>query len=75
MDDVKRMNEAPEPKKNSGKETSKKGISRRNFLIGTGVGAAGLLAGGGSGADDHPRAAARARFFETAVPQRRQGNL
>lgn len=46
MNDIKRQDKASEPKKKSGEKTSK-GISRRNFLIGTGVGAAGLLAGGG----------------------------
>ncbi|MBK7895537.1 MAG: MBL fold metallo-hydrolase [Anaerolineaceae bacterium] len=43
MDNGKRNNEAPD----SGEQTTKKGISRRKFLIGGGVGAAGLLVGGG----------------------------
>lgn len=43
MDNEKRNNEAPD----SGEQTTKKGISRRKFLIGGGVGAAGLLVGGG----------------------------
>ncbi len=47
MTEVKREVEAPEPKKDSGEENSAKGISRRNFLIGTAAGAAGLLVGGG----------------------------
>lgn len=47
MTEVKREVEAPEPKKDSGEENSAKGVSRRNFLIGTAAGAAGLLIGGG----------------------------
>ncbi len=47
MANVKPKNEAPEPKKDSGEETTKQGISRKNFLIAGGVGAAGLLVGGG----------------------------
>jgi ribonuclease Z len=47
MTDAKRKVEAPGPKQDSGVENSAKGISRRNFLIGTAAGAAGLLVGGG----------------------------
>ena len=47
MTDEKRKDEAPEPKKDSGAQDPAKGISRRNILIGTGVGAAGLVVGGG----------------------------
>jgi ribonuclease Z len=47
MTNENRTNLTPEPKKNSGEETPTKGISRRNFLIGAGVGAAGLAVGGG----------------------------
>ena len=43
MDNEKRNNEAPD----SGEQTTKKEISRRKFLIGGDVGAAGLLVGGG----------------------------
>lgn len=47
MADVNRNDAAPEPKKHSGEETHAKGISRRNLLIGTGVGVSSLLVGGG----------------------------
>ncbi len=47
MTDEKRKNEAPESKTGSGEETAAKGLSRRDFLIGAGVGAAGLIVGGG----------------------------
>lgn len=73
MDDVKRKDEAPEPKKNSGKETSKKGISRRNFLIGSGVGAAGLLIGGGLWYRNNLPDSAIERVFNRAVNSDRNG--
>ncbi|MBN2044424.1 MAG: MBL fold metallo-hydrolase [Anaerolineales bacterium] len=47
MSNLDRKNENPEVKKNSGEETHPKGISRRDFLIGSGVGVASLLVGGG----------------------------
>ncbi|NCC37245.1 MAG: MBL fold metallo-hydrolase, partial [Chloroflexia bacterium] len=44
MSEMERNDQAQTP----GKDTRAKGMSRRNFLIGAGVGAAGLLAGAGA---------------------------
>ncbi len=46
MTDEKRKDEAPESKENPSEETRSKGLSRRDFLIGTGLGASGLLVAG-----------------------------
>ncbi len=46
MADVKRQDEAPESKETSGQETRAKGLSRRDFLVGAGLGASGLLVAG-----------------------------
>ncbi|WP_129676082.1 MBL fold metallo-hydrolase [Candidatus Chloroploca sp. Khr17] len=48
MADVKRKDEAPDPQEDSGKETRTKGVSRRGFLIGAGMGVSGLLVAGGT---------------------------
>jgi ribonuclease Z len=47
MANENRTDQTPVPKKKSEKENPNKGLSRRNFLIGAGVGAAGLAIGGG----------------------------
>ncbi len=48
MADEKQKGEAPEPKENPGEETRAKGLSRRDFLVGAGLGASGLLVAGGA---------------------------
>ncbi len=48
MTDEKCKDEAPESKENPGEETRAKGLSRRDFLIGAGLGASGLLVAGGT---------------------------
>jgi ribonuclease Z len=65
--DVNRNDAAPEPEKNTGKETKAKGISRRNLLIGTGVGVAGLLAGGGLWYRNNPSDSAIEGLIKSSV--------
>lgn len=48
MNDTKQTGEAPESEENSGKQTRAKGITRRDFLVGAGIGASGLLVAGGT---------------------------
>lgn len=48
MADTKREDDSIQPEENSGKTTRAKGISRRDFLIGAGLGASGLLVAGGT---------------------------
>jgi ribonuclease Z len=48
MNDRKRKDEAPESKENTGEGTHAKGLSRRDFLIGAGLGVSGLLVAGGA---------------------------
>ncbi|MEM9953996.1 MAG: MBL fold metallo-hydrolase [Chloroflexota bacterium] len=47
MSDLKRKDEAQKPDENAGNENRAKGVSRRNFLLGAGVGVSGLIAAGG----------------------------
>lgn len=48
MTDEKRKDEASEPEEHSGEETHAKGISRRDLLIGAGLGVSGLAVAGGT---------------------------
>ncbi|NDJ61611.1 MAG: MBL fold metallo-hydrolase [Chloroflexi bacterium] len=48
MTDEKREHKAPEHDENSGEETRAKGISRRDLLIGAGMGISGLAVAGGA---------------------------
>lgn len=48
MTDTKRNDEAPEHNENSGQAARAKGLSRRDFLIGAGMGASGLIVAGGT---------------------------
>ncbi len=48
MADVKQENAAREPEEKSGAATRAKGLSRRDLLIGAGLGASGLLVAGGT---------------------------
>ncbi|MDA0244951.1 MAG: MBL fold metallo-hydrolase [Chloroflexi bacterium] len=73
MDNIKRKDEAPEPNKDSGEETPAKGMSRRNFLIGAGVGATGLLVGGGLWYRNNLPDSAIEGIFNRAVNSDRNG--
>jgi ribonuclease Z len=48
MTEMKYENDTPQPEENSGKETGAKGFSRRDFLVGAGLGASGLVVAGGT---------------------------
>jgi ribonuclease Z len=47
MNDAEKKDQGPTSEEGSSEETPKKGISRRNLLLGAGLGAAGLAVGGG----------------------------
>jgi len=48
MADMKRKDEAPNPPENSAEQPRAKGVSRRDFLIGAGLGASALAVAGGT---------------------------
>lgn len=73
MTDAKRSDEVTESDKDASKESSAKGVSRRNLLIGTGVGAAGLLIGGGLWYRNNLPDSAIEGIFNRAVTTDRNG--
>jgi ribonuclease Z len=67
MADEKRQDETPGPKENSSEETRAKGISRRDLLIGAGMGASGLLVAGGAHFTNNLPDSAVERFVTRAI--------
>ena len=74
MTDAKQEHNTLEPKENVGKETRAKGISRRDILIGAGLGASGLLVAGATRYTNNLPDSAIQRLIERVVATDRNVN-
>ena len=74
MTDEKRKDEAPESKENPSEETRAKGLSRRDFIIGAGLGASGLLVAGATHYMNNLPDSAIQGLIERGIATDRTGN-
>lgn len=74
MTDEKRKDEAPESKENPSEETRSRGLSRRDIIIGAGLGASGLLVAGATHYMNNLPDSAIQGLIERGIATDRTGN-
>lgn len=75
MTDTKQNGEAPELQKNSGEETRAKGLTRRDFLIGAGLGTSALAVVGGAHFMNNLPDVAVDALLRSTIARRRRGTI
>ncbi len=75
MTDAKRQNDVAKPEEQSNKDTQSKGLSRRDFLVGAGLGASALAVAGGTYFVNNLPDPAIETLINSAVKPNRNGYL